>query len=308
MNNAQYRFLVIFLLLISLTGCKGAQPPTVGAIQGAPNANIETGATVILAVNASGDNIHFNWETNFGKFTTDATKSTVTYKAPNQPGSASISVTVIDRNGQINTQSIVLTVVEPATRTFEPTLNRTPVFTQTSPPTVSLAITPSLPLPSSPTPLQALIVMQEDGKLAKGLDMGVNTSGNQYDWALVQNGELCMDYPTGQNWGTVFITVGKPTNIDRPGKDLSRYHKLYFEVKGKSGGEYFLVGVKDNQDPDTGEETMRLVKDISTQYKAVEFPLSSFDTADLKNVYVVAEFVFEQTPYNVCVKNIRYLP
>lgn len=158
-----------------------------------------------------------------------------------------------------------------------------------------------LPLPAIAAPLTIF-----NGKLSDGFDMGINTSGGVVNWATVKDGEICLNYPTGQKWGALFITIGKPKAVSRSSKDMSAYKKLSLELKGKVGKESVLVGIKDATDPDNGRET-RIPTTLTTSYKKFEFPLSSFKTADLKTIYVSTELIFAGKPANVCVRQIQYL-
>lgn len=191
----------------------------------------------------------------------------------------------------------------------------TPTPTPTLPPTSAITISPTAttptPTPSpsptlSPTPILPLPIFV--GNLAPGYDMGVNTSGNLTNWLTVENGEICMAYPSGQSWGAVFITVGKPKQPPRPGKDFSHYTQLSLELRGQAGGESVSIGIKDNSQPDDGTETKVPMSGLSTSWKPFTFPLSQFTGADLSNLYVVIEFVFAGTPEAVCARNIKYLP
>ena len=147
-------------------------------------------------------------------------------------------------------------------------------------------------------------------RLADGYNMGVNTSGGLTNWVTDMGGYMRMAYPSGQQWGVVFITVGPPRNPPRPGKDLSRYRTLSLELRGQVGGEDIRIGLKDNTDPDDGSETKVLVSDLTTEWQTFTFPLSDFKTADRTRLYVVIEFVFEVgTPAEtVYFRHIRYLP
>jgi hypothetical protein len=140
--------------------------------------------------------------------------------------------------------------------------------------------------------------------------MGVDTSEEETEWVRGMDGYVCMDYPSGQSWGAVFITVGEPRDPPRPGIDLSDYGTLSIELRGEIGGERVWVGIKDKTDPDTGEETKLLVQDLTTEWQTRTFDLQEFVTADLTRLYVVTEFVFEPgTPAEtVCFRRIQYLP
>lgn len=147
-----------------------------------------------------------------------------------------------------------------------------------------------------------------NGKLTSGYDMGVNSSGGRTNWAILQDGYICMAYPPSQSWGAVFITVGKPTDYSRPAKNISRYQMLSVELRGAHGGESVLIGLKDSTDPDDGSETKVPISDLATEWKTYQIPLSRFSTADLKRIYTITEFVFENQPQTVCFRTIKLLP
>lgn len=149
----------------------------------------------------------------------------------------------------------------------------------------------------------------DDRGLAVLYDIGVDSSGQRRDWLEMTEGAMKMAYPAGQSWGAIFITVGPPADPPRPWKDFSPFRTLSVELRGKNGGESVEVGIKDSSDPDDGSETKMLVPQLSTGWQTYEFPLSSFDTADLEKLYVVTEFVFAgPTPQTVYFGNVKYLP
>jgi exo-beta-1,3-glucanase (GH17 family) len=148
----------------------------------------------------------------------------------------------------------------------------------------------------------------DDRGLAAQYDMGVDSSGQRRDWLETSEGAMEMAYPAGQSWGAVFITVGSPVDPPRPWKDFSPFRTLSVELRGKSGNESVEIGIKDSSDPDDGSETKTLVSQLSTEWETYEFPLSSFNTADLEKLYVVTEFVFAgSTAQTVYFRNVRYL-
>ena len=120
-----------------------------------------------------------------------------------------------------------------------------------------------------------------------------------------------MSYPGGLDWGAVFITAGPPKEPPRAGQDLSAYNTLSLELRGATGTECVRVGIKDNTDPDDGNETKITRCVSSTDWETFTFPLSEFHTADLTRLYVVTEFVFEQEDaqrqQTVDFRNIEYL-
>ena len=115
-----------------------------------------------------------------------------------------------------------------------------------------------------------------------------------------------MDHPSGQSWGTVFITVGKTTQKPRFGKDFSNYTQPSLELSGQAGGESLSIGIKDKNQPDNGSETKVPVSGLTTDWKPFVYPLSKFKGTDLHKLYVVIEFVFAGTPATVCARNIQY--
>ena len=147
--------------------------------------------------------------------------------------------------------------------------------------------------------------------LASGFDMGVDTSGEQRDWVRTMDGEICMDYPPSQEWGAVFITVGpQAPEGSRMSKDFSMYQTLSLELSGDEGGESVHIGLKDSTDADNGQETKMPFTNLSTEWVEYKIPLNVFTTANLSDLYIVTEFVFEPStpPETVCFRNIQYLP
>lgn len=170
--------------------------------------------------------------------------------------------------------------------------------------------------PSPPSPVrQNRLAVDPDSvhpvyreKLSSGYDVGVNTSGGLTDWVHRDASGICMDYPAGQEWGAVFITVGKPKDPPRPSRDLSAFKKLSLELRGATGGESVWIGIKDSSDPDDGSEIKKHVSGLTTTWTRYEWPLSEFFTADFRRVYVPVEFVFDGPAKKVCFRNVSYLP
>jgi hypothetical protein len=144
--------------------------------------------------------------------------------------------------------------------------------------------------------------------LTPGFDIGANSSSGNTGW-LEDTGEgMKMSYPSGEAWGAVFIVSDSVTTPPRPSKDFSAYKTLSFEVKGEVGGESFQVGLKDKDDPDDGGEAKVTVCNLTNEWQTITIPLSRFSTADLKNLYVVMEFVFEgANAQTVFFRNVKYL-
>lgn len=133
-------------------------------------------------------------------------------------------------------------------------------------------------------------------KLTEGLDMGVNTSGGRTNWVSPDAGAMKMAYPADQAWGAVFITVGAPREKPRPSWDLSACASLLVEVRGDPGSTV-EIGIKDSRQEDDGKE-QKVIVPLFSSYRTYAIPLRKFSAptlinpADLKSIYVVAEFVF----------------
>jgi hypothetical protein len=144
-------------------------------------------------------------------------------------------------------------------------------------------------------------------RLAPGFDMGVNTSGGLTAWLQKESENFKAAYPPGQDWGAVFVTVGKPAANPTQSVDLSSYTTLTVEMKGERGGAIVEIGIRDVNQPADGSETKLDVK-LTNSWKTYHLPLASFIGADLKRLYIVIEFVFSggqaETLY---FRNIRYL-
>ena len=67
--------------------------------------------------------------------------------------------------------------------------------------------------------------------------MGVNSSANKTDWLTDMGDCMRMTYPASQEWGSVFITVGAPTDAPRPYKNMSGFSTLSMQMRGEKGGE-----------------------------------------------------------------------
>lgn len=142
--------------------------------------------------------------------------------------------------------------------------------------------------------------------LSSGYDMGVNTDKGRTNWLSDSLGYMKMVYPAGQIWGAVFITVGKPTNPPRPFRNFAMYKSISLEMKGAKGGENVDIGMKDNTDPDNGQES-KITTTLTKDWKTYEFVLNKFVTADLSHLYIPIEFVFGgSNGRTVYFKNIKY--
>ncbi len=147
--------------------------------------------------------------------------------------------------------------------------------------------------------------------LSRGFEMGVDTNLKERTWATFNpkdGGLLKMQYPGGQAWGVVFITYGDPEQEwgQRQGTDLSAYTSLTFEIKGTNNQQTIQVGVKDQNQPDTGGETKKLLT-LSENWQTVEIPLSFFRGVQWDKVYIPIELVFTGSQaQTVSLRNVQY--
>lgn len=228
-------------------------------------------------------------------------------KGSKQGGKASSALFSVRK---LKAKGVLLGVVTLLVATIISSCGETPTPSpSSSTPTLTpgLTATPSPPkVTPTPTPKPSPGAIFVGKTLVRGYNMGVNTSEGRTDWVKVENGEIRMDYPNGQSWGAVFITVGASTQPPRPGKDFSQYHQLSLELRGQTGGESVSIGVKDKDQKDDGTETVIPVSGLTTEWKTFTFPLSQFKGAHLDKLYVVTEFVFADTPATVYARNIQY--
>ena len=70
---------------------------------------------------------------------------------------------------------------------------------------------------------------------------------------------------------------------------------LRIEMKGAVGGERFSVHLKDSEDPDDGTQA-DIPLTLTEKWQTYDFDLTSFETADLSKLYIVAGFHFVDQP------------
>jgi exo-beta-1,3-glucanase (GH17 family) len=151
-----------------------------------------------------------------------------------------------------------------------------------------------------------------NGRLSTFYDVGVDSSAQRREWLISTEDSLKLSYPSGQDWGAVFVTVGAPTAPPRPWKDFSTFSVISVELKGDRGGEVVEVGWKSAGAPDDGSERkVRLT--LRNEYERYDIPLTLFQSSrvlvpeDLQRTYVVAEFVFGgRQAQTIHVRNISY--
>lgn len=167
--------------------------------------------------------------------------------------------------------------------------------------------------PPSPTTRDQREILV-NGQLRAYYDAGVDSSLQRRDWLSSTDEALRMSYPSGQDWGAVFMTVGQPVDPPRPWKDFSEFGVLSVELRGEHGGERLEVGIKSSIDSDDGGGR-KLMLEVGTEYAWQDIPLLRFASSrfvvpdDLTHLYVVCEFVFAGSrAETVYVRNVRYKP
>ena len=160
-------------------------------------------------------------------------------------------------------------------------------------------------------PASAQSVQQRDvmvsGKLTPGFDEGVNSSGGLTNWVTLDAvvGAQKMSCPAAQDWCAMFVVWQKVVDPPRPGTDMSPYATLLVEMRGDVG-ETIQIGVKDSSQPDTGTEQKAKIL-LTTDWRTYAIPLTLFNKANLKSLYVVCEFVWDaNSPWTAWARNIRF--
>jgi glycosyl hydrolase family 17 len=146
-------------------------------------------------------------------------------------------------------------------------------------------------------------------RLETPFNLGIDTNAHRRHWLTARPGVLTMAYPARQQWGSMFITVGKlrPPG-HRPWIDLSRYHSLTVQLRAAKSGERVRIGIKDRAQPDNGGE-ITVEETLTTRWTTVVLPLSLFANVNTRRLYVVFELVFlGYAPETVQLRDLRYSP
>lgn len=146
-------------------------------------------------------------------------------------------------------------------------------------------------------------------ELETGIGLGIDTSGQQYQWLTENDGVLTLAYPAHQQWGTMFITAGEATLPGhRQSTDLSTYQSLEGDMRAETNGQCARIGIKDSTQSDNGSETT-LHQCLTTSWATFKLPLKAFVGANLTRLYIVFEVLFQSSStVTVRVCNIRYSP
>jgi hypothetical protein len=166
--------------------------------------------------------------------------------------------------------------------------------------------------PPAEAPPQPFTLL-EDGCLAPGFDLGIDTSEEERQWASPAEDAIRLEYPAWQDWGAAFFFVDLGTWEQRPYIDLSQYSTLEVELRAPGDGVRAQVGMKDNDDPDNGSEPTRRLT-LSADWQTYQFPLTEFRRgryADPARIYIPLELVFGRSyalPQEVYIRSVRLLP
>jgi hypothetical protein len=158
-------------------------------------------------------------------------------------------------------------------------------------------------VPAAAQSASELIVLT-GSRLAEGFSLGVDSSGGRRDWVSSEGeANLLMQYPSGQSWGAVLITVGAVSELQT--RDMSAYQALTFEISGDPGVTVG-VGVKDTTG--TGEHEAKANITVSSDWRTYSIPLSQLTGAvDLTRIHVVALFAFSGAQAHVVrVRNVKH--
>lgn len=145
------------------------------------------------------------------------------------------------------------------------------------------------------------------GNFAKGLSVGLNTSGGATGWATRLNDCIRLDYPGGHTWGTWFITAGQATKEGgkRRFLDFSQYRTLSLELKGEKGTSV-VIALKDVYDDHSGAESRHSIQLRGDDWETYDIDLKQFRSTDLARLYVIMSFVFDAAPQTVFVRAIQF--
>lgn len=146
-------------------------------------------------------------------------------------------------------------------------------------------------------------------RLETPFNLGIDTSAHRRHWLTASPGVLRMAYPAGQQWGAMFITVGKPARTGhRRSIDLSHYRSFSVDLRAAADGQRVWLGIKDRSQPDNGGE-LTIEETLTTHWTTVKLPLPLFANVSRRHLYVVLEVVFQgSAAETVEMANLRYSP
>jgi len=222
------------LLIASCNGAKTPPPPQVGDITGLPD-SIEAGTQIGLSVEASGQDLRFEWTATGGSFS-DPTKAAVIYTAPSSPGPVGVTVSVTSGSQavakSVNFEVVLSATQAPILSTDTPLPNPAPTLTP-----VSTDSGPSMTENMNAGDFYVASGWMGDGELPNATDY------IQFDDAFTEG---CFSSPTcikitwnpGPNKFAGIYWQYPPNNWgDKPGCNLSGASSIIFQARGDKGGE-----------------------------------------------------------------------
>ena len=144
-----------------------------------------------------------------------------------------------------------------------------------------------------------------NGAPGEGFKQGIAAADGSVDWGNFELNEIVIDFPEIA-WGAYYFYIGDGTYQQRKTKDYSVYQSLTLELKGKNGGESVYIALKDDTDPDDGSES-KILLTLTNEWATYTIPLTAFETADLKRLFVVPSFIFQGTQQTIKIKNIEFV-
>ncbi len=174
---------------------------------------------------------------------------------------------------------------------------------------VKPALSDLLPSPAPATLLQRSYRDVYVGGVETGFVLGMDSSEHLHQWLTSNDGMLVLTYPANQQWGAMFITVGRPVPPGhRASLDLSAYRSLVVDLRSPVDGQCVRIGIKDKDQPDNGSE-VTVQRCLTAQWSTITLALNAFTGVDLTHLYVVFEVLFQgSSGATLDVRNIRYSP
>ena len=144
-----------------------------------------------------------------------------------------------------------------------------------------------------------------NGSTFNFFELGYASSINKPMYIVYEINKVDFNIPPIE-WAVIYYRHPSNALDERPTKDYSSYKSLRLELKGEKGGETLFIALKDSDDADDGSES-RVPLTLSNKWETYEISLSEFKTANLKELFIVASFVFIESEQSISVKNIEYL-
>ena len=107
-------------------------------------------------------------------------------------------------------------------------------------------------------------------------------------------------------WAVFYLRNRSSPFAERPAKDFSEYEAVRVTLKGANGNETLMISMKDSTDPDDGLES-RVSLTLNADWTTYEIPLSAFPSADLENIFVPLQFIFENTAAEISIKDLEFI-